>query len=32
VGYKPEWIIGTINANVEIKFKPYFENLTHKRE
>lgn len=31
-GYKPEWIIGTINANVSVTFKPYFENLTHKRE
>ncbi len=31
-GYKPEWIVGTINANVALTFKPYFENLTHKRE
>jgi hypothetical protein len=31
-GYKPEWIIGTQNANVTVTFKPYFENLTHKRE
>jgi hypothetical protein len=31
-GYEPEWIVGTINANVTVTFKPYFENLTHKRE
>jgi hypothetical protein len=31
-GYKPEWMVGTINANVTVTFKPYFENLTHKRE
>lgn len=31
-GYKPDWIVGTINANVILTFKPYFENLTHKRE
>lgn len=31
-GYKPEWIVGTINANVTVTFKPYSENLTHKRE
>lgn len=31
-GYKPEWQVGTINANVSVTFKPYFENLTHKRE
>jgi hypothetical protein len=31
-GFKPEWIVGTINANVSLTFKPYFENLTHKRE
>jgi hypothetical protein len=31
-GYKPEWVIGTVNAPVKLTFKPYFENLTHKRE
>jgi hypothetical protein len=31
-GYKPEWIVGTINANVSVTLKPYYENLTHKRE
>jgi hypothetical protein len=31
-GYKPEWIVGTINANVSVTFKPYYENLTRKRE
>lgn len=31
-GYKPDWIVGTINSNVTVTFKPYFENLTHKRE
>ncbi len=31
-GYKPDWVVGTINANVSVTFKPYFENLTHKRE
>ena len=31
-GYKPEWQRGTVNANVTVTFKPYFENLTHKRE
>jgi predicted DNA-binding ArsR family transcriptional regulator len=31
-GYKPEWVVGTVNANVTVTFKPYFENLTHKRE
>lgn len=31
-GYKPDWIVGAINANVSVTFKPYYENLTHKRE
>lgn len=31
-GYKPEWIVGVITANVSTTWKPYYENLTHKRE
>lgn len=31
-GYKPEWIVGAPKSNVTCTFKPYFENLTHKRE
>lgn len=31
-GYKPEYVVGTVNSNVTVTFKPYFENLTHKRE
>ncbi len=31
-GYKPEWVVGVVNANCTVTFKPYFENLTHKRE
>lgn len=31
-GYKPEWIVGVINANVSTTWKPYYENLTKKRE
>lgn len=31
-GYKPEWIVGTTKSNVVLTFKPYFENLTRKRE
>jgi hypothetical protein len=31
-GYKPEWIVGATGANVATTWKPYYENLTHKRE